>query len=108
MRLDLFLLKRGHEDYGRESEFARGGVTKMRKTIEIIFLIIPIFLIWGCEPKLEGSWLGPSGSVTDYRKDREECIKQAQKQAKETNENVDFLVSKCMQSKGYYMGDAPQ
>ncbi len=80
----------------------------MKRKIEIISLIATTLMLWGCEPKLEGSWLGPSGNVTDVRKDREECIKQAQKQTKETNENLDFLVSKCMQSKGHYMGDPPQ
>ncbi len=80
----------------------------MKKPIVTIFYIVAMLMLWGCEPKLEGSWLGPSGSVADFRKDREECFKQAEKRTKETNENVDFLVSKCMQSKGYYMGDAPQ
>ena len=86
---------------------ARGGRQEMKKTIVIIFLVATVLMIWGCEPKAEGSWTRPQGSVADFQKDREECINQATKETKETKENFDLLVSKCMQSKGYYFGKNP-
>jgi hypothetical protein len=76
----------------------------MKKTIGIIFLVTAVLMILGCEPKLEGSWIRPHGTVADFQKDREECVNLARK---ETNENFDFLFSKCMQSKGYYLGEIP-
>jgi hypothetical protein len=78
----------------------------MKKTIVIIFVVVTMLMlmIWGCEPKLEGSWIRPHGTVADFQKDREECVNQAKK---ETKENFDLLFSKCMQSKGYYFGKNP-
>ena len=84
--------------------FAGEGRQKMKKTIVIIFLIVTMLMIWGCEPKAEGSWTRPQGSVDDFQKDREECINQAMK---ETKANFDLLVSKCMQSKGHHFGKTP-
>jgi hypothetical protein len=86
---------------------ARGGGQKMKKTVVMIFWVVTMLMIWGCEPKADGSWTRPQGSVADFQKDREECINQATEETKKTKENFDLLVSKCMQSKGYYFGKNP-
>ena len=96
---------RGAPQYGLGVLILRGeGRQEMKKTIVIIFVVVTMLMIWGSEPKAEGSWIRPQGSVADFQKDREECVNQARK---ETNENFDFRFSKCMQSKGYHLGENP-
>ena len=73
----------------------------MKKTMVMIFLIVSLLMILGCEPKMEGSWIRSQGSVDDFYKDRTECANEAKKGSL-ANEPFDLLFSRCMQSKGYY------
>jgi len=76
------------------------GRQKMKKTIVMIFLVAAMLMIWGCEPKLDGSWIRPHGTADDFYRDRTECANEAKKGSL-TNEPFDLLFSRCMQSKGY-------